>query len=126
MQTTEKPRKARGYGSLLNGSGMTELDQAIYPVPSQSRNSMQYIVHFEGEEWNCGCPDHQFRLVYYKHIYTVQLWANLRETAKPQFVRTEFPEAFECKFRGSCCVLMRARLGTRVTQVIYSQRILHR
>lgn len=99
-QTLEKPRMMRGYRILLNGSSITRLDKTTFLVPSQSKN-VKYLVRREGESWSCECLDHQFRLVYCKHIYSTQLWLSLKEKLQPKTVKFEIPEVYECKFCGS-------------------------
>jgi transposase-like protein len=99
IQTLEQ-RAIRGYGILMNGSTITQLGPTTFLVPSQSK-SAKYLVHKNGEDWSCECPDHQFRLVQCKHIYAVQLWLNLRKTIQPKTAKIEYPEVYECKFCGS-------------------------
>jgi len=42
-ETLNEPRMARGYGILLNGAKITQLDSASFLVPSQSKN-VRYLV----------------------------------------------------------------------------------
>jgi len=97
-----EPRAIRAYEILANGSTITQLDRDIFLVPAQSRRGDKYRVErISEQEWNCECPDHQFRLVQCKHIYAVQLWLNLRANLQTKTVTIKTPEVYECKFCGS-------------------------
>jgi transposase-like protein len=112
------PRAIRGYGILMNGSMITQLDQTTFLVPSQSKNT-KYLVHKDGEDWSCECPDHQFRVVQCKHIYAVQLWLNLRKTLEPKTVKIECPEVYECKFCGSNQIMKYGKKTKQLKQRYY-------
>jgi len=116
-QTLES-RAIRGYGILLNGSSITQLDRTAFLVPSQTKN-VKYLVCKEGEGWSCECPDHQFRLVYCKHIYAVQLWLKLRENLQPKTIKIESPEIYECKFCGSHQIVRYGRKTKQLKQRYY-------
>jgi transposase-like protein len=119
METiTENLRAVRGYGILMNGSTITQLDQITFLVPSQSKNA-KYLVHKNGEDWTCECPDHQFRIVQCKHIYAVQLWLNLRKTLEPKTVKIEYPEVYECKFCGSNQIMKYGKKTKQLKQRYY-------
>jgi len=115
VQTLE-PRTIRGYEILMNGKTITQLDRTTFLVPSQSKNA-KYLVQKEGQAWSFECPDHQFRLVYCKHIYATQLW--LREKLQPQTVKIETPEAYECKFCGSTQIMKYGRKTKQLKQRYY-------
>ena len=100
LQELEQRREERGYGILMNGSTITQIDRESFLVPSQSRN-VKYLVRKDEESWNCECPDYQFRLVQCKHIYAVQLWVKLKEKLQPKIVTLKTPEVYICKFCGS-------------------------
>ena len=100
LQKLEQHREERGYGILMNGSTIIQIDQESFLVPSQSKN-MKYLVRKNEESWNCECPDHQFRLVQCKHIYAVQLWIKLKEKFQPKTVTLKTSEVYMCKFCGS-------------------------
>jgi len=112
-QVLENPRTIKGYGILMNGSTITQLDHTTFLVPSQSIK-LKYKVQRVNDGWSCECPDHQFRLLYCKHIYAVKLWLNLREKLQPKTVKIEHPEIYECKFCASNQIM---RYGKKTKQL---------
>ena len=112
LQELEQRREERGYGILMNGLTIIQIDRDSFLVPSQSKN-VKYLVRKENESWICECPDHQFRLVQCKHIYACQLWIKLKEKLQPKTVTLKTPEVYECKFCGSNQIMRYGKKGRK-------------
>ena len=121
MTTTEmmETRAVRAYEILNNGSLITQLDQNVFLVPSQSKNGDKYRVEKINGIWTCECPDHQCRRVVCKHIFATQLWLNLTKNLKPKAVKLEYPEVYECKFCRSTEIMKYGRKTKQFKQRYY-------
>lgn len=116
MQTTTQTtdlRTLRGYEIVSNGSPITPIGKDSYLVPSQSKRGDKYRVEKVGDGWSCECPDYQFRVVYCKHIWAVQLWIKLQSQFQRNTVKIEIPKVYECKFCHSNQVVKYGRKGRK-------------
>jgi len=113
IQTLQEPRMVKGYQILINGDKITQLDKNSFLVPSQSNKNLKYRVEKIGDGWWCECPDHQYRLVYCKHIYAVQFWLSLKEKLQKQTVTIKTPEVYQCKFCNSPNIIKYGRKGRK-------------
>jgi transposase-like protein len=66
------------------------IDDKTYKVKSQSSDFQYDVVHSE-IGWICSCPDHMYRGVTCKHIYSVEISLNIRKVVEKQLV---IPEIF--------------------------------
>ena len=94
------PRPQRALAIYAKGNQIKRLDGSTYKVKSQSGNGW-YLVTKKGEEWVCGCPDHQFRgeRPLCKHIHSVLFSLTLRDsiiTSSDTIPRTEETEPTAC------------------------------
>lgn len=74
LQELEQRREDRGVEMIANDTEIKQINDSIYQVPSQTMKDKFYQVVNVGEEWECECPDFEFRNVICKHIYAVRLW----------------------------------------------------
>lgn len=96
--TTNDPRFLRGQNMIENGIEPTVLSEGVFNVPSQT-NGEVYTVMKTIDGWTCSCPDHYYRWVTCKHIYSVLFWLELREKMyhpeSDMMKSLEVPEAIE-------------------------------
>ena len=99
----EDRRALRGCEMLANGGEPKQIKENMFNVPSQYSDEI-YTVTFKDNEWNCTCPDHEYRDVTCKHIYAVQFWLALKKKLANEEVKAIIEEGEEmpvCKFCGS-------------------------
>lgn len=119
---SENPRELRGLAILAMGNQIKRLNASTYRVQSQNGNG-SYLVIKEGREWKCECPDHVYRSVVCKHIYTVHFSLNLRQRVTSRNLGFEDlcePET-SCKYCGSTKII---KSGQRKNKKGVAQRFL--
>jgi len=95
-------RKIRGFAILAQANTIRQVSINTFKVKSQSGNG-EYVVT-NGREWDCTCPDHIYRLVDCKHIWSVKqyLYVKEKQDEKDTFqIYHEIVESDSCKYCGS-------------------------
>ena len=84
---SEDSRELRGRAIAALGNQIQRMDDGrIYRVRSQNGNG-SYVVRRIGQEWNCSCPDFQYREgVKCKHVWAVEISLNLREQVRAKII----------------------------------------
>jgi transposase-like protein/DNA-directed RNA polymerase subunit M/transcription elongation factor TFIIS len=84
LEELQQRREEKASKMVSDNVEIKQVDESVYQVPSQTEKGKAYQVVNVGEEWECECPDNQFRLVQCKHIIAVKLWklikAEIEET----------------------------------------------
>jgi transposase-like protein len=84
LEELQQRREEKASKMVSDNVEIKQVSESVYQVPSQTEKGKAYQVVNVGEEWECECPDYQFRLVQCKHIYAVKLWkiikAEIEET----------------------------------------------
>lgn len=70
-------REQRGITIAQSPNQVKRIDDYAYTVKSQSHKG-EYCIFKIDNEWNCECPDNQFRHVKCKHILAVEFSQSLR------------------------------------------------
>jgi transposase-like protein len=78
-------RQINGQTIAEKGTEIRRVDKFTYRVKSQSGNREYQIISSE-LGWKCSCPDHVFRGVKCKHIFSVEFSRELRKTVENQIV----------------------------------------
>jgi len=112
-------RVIRGYAIIAKGDALTQLDENVFKVPSQSGNGSYEVSRVESG-WVCSCPDHVYRRVECKHIHAVRFWLVIKERVS---VSTENMEAIRCKWCSSIEVI---RYGHDARKQVYRCKICRR
>ena len=87
-------REVKGQ-QLLNS--VKRIDANTYQVKSQSGNGFYDIISTE-LGWVCNCPDHMYRGVTCKHIYSVEISQQIRQQVQNQIVISEITNVCpQCK-----------------------------
>jgi len=86
MENLENSREWKG-SEIAKGkeNQISRIDATTYRVLSQSGNG-EYAVCLSEDEWRCECPDHRFRGVKCKHIWTVEFSLKMREQVSRSLV----------------------------------------
>jgi len=89
QMASQNARELRGLEiAKASESQVTRFDSATYEVLSQSGNG-EYVVCLSEDEWRCECPDHRFRGVKCKHIWSVEFSLKMREQVRQNLVIEE-------------------------------------
>ena len=99
-------RMVRGFAIVAQYGQIKQIEAHIFKVKSQSGNG-QYVIT-NGKSWDCSCPDHTYRKVMCKHIFTVKFWIELKqeiETSDTFQLFRELNEASTCRFCGSVNII---------------------
>jgi transposase-like protein len=100
LETLEKVREERGLEIAQSKEGqVSRVDENFYSVKSQSGNG-EYAVYQVDGEWHCECPDHTYRHVKCKHIFSVELSIKMKEQVKQNVVIAPLSTS-NCVFCGS-------------------------
>ena len=114
-------RKTKAEVMLKDGVEPIEVKEDIYNVPSQS-SGRTYTVITEGvddwKDWNCSCPDHEYRHVLCKHIWAVHIWLGIKET---MLEHKTLDEVDRCKHCNSTDII---KNGTRKNKLEVKTRYL--
>ena len=97
----ENPREVRGLAILARGSQIVRLTGLRYKVRFQSRNGAYLVALNNRHEWECECPDFQYRRVVCKHVHAVKFSLNLRERITAQSLGVSASTFTVCKKCGS-------------------------
>jgi len=73
----ENPRQIRGFAILAQPNTIRQVNANTFKVRSQSNPQVEYVVT-NGKELDCTCPDHVYRGVICKHIFSVQSLVSLK------------------------------------------------
>lgn len=96
---TATTREERGQAIAQLEGQVKRIDNCLYVVKSQSHNG-EYTVNKVNDEWNCECPDNQYRHVKCKHIFAVEMSTSLRTQAIVRKI-TPIENLTECIYCGS-------------------------
>ncbi len=90
-------RLERGQEIADKPNQVVRINEKSYIVKSQTTDSEYEILESE-MGWICSCPDHMYRGVTCKHIYSVELSQNLRKIVETQIVISEIANVCpQCK-----------------------------
>jgi transposase-like protein len=73
----ENPRQIRGFAILAQPNTIRQVNANTFEVRSQSNPQVEYVVT-NGKELDCTCPDHAYRGVICKHIFSFQSLVSLK------------------------------------------------
>jgi transposase-like protein len=85
----ENQRLQKGEEIAKTPNQVVRVDDKWYKVKSQT-SDFQYDVVYNELGWVCSCPDHMYRGVTCKHIYSVEISSKLRQQVKKEVVISEF------------------------------------
>jgi transposase-like protein len=77
VKELEKLREKRGLEIAHKERQVTRINETTYKVHSQTKDC-EYIVSLIDGQWACECPDHYFRGLKCKHIFSVEFSIALR------------------------------------------------
>jgi len=77
IEELEQKREQRGLEIAHKESQVKRIEENRYTVLSQSGNG-EYAIFKVNDEWTCECPDHRFRGLKCKHIFSVEFSIALR------------------------------------------------
>jgi transposase-like protein len=92
-------RQEKGLQIAKMGNQIRRIDGQTYYVRSQSGNG-QYLVSRKLDGWTCECPDHIYRRLKCKHIFSVELSLSLRTEVAVRRIEP-IDNLTECIFCGS-------------------------
>jgi transposase-like protein len=92
-------RQEKGLQIAQKGKQIRRIDEQTYYVRSQS-NEGQYLVSRKLDGWTCECPDHKYRRIKCKHIFSVELSLSLRTEVAVRRIEP-IDNLTECIFCGS-------------------------
>ncbi|MCA9819883.1 MAG: DDE-type integrase/transposase/recombinase [Nitrosarchaeum sp.] len=81
MESVQITRDQKGLEISLIAQNIRRENSRVYKVRSQS-SPKTYSVTRDGLTWECSCPDHKFRHVICKHIFSVQFSTQYRKQVK--------------------------------------------
>lgn len=94
-------RETRGLAILARGSQIVRLTGLRYKVRSQSGNGSYLVAMNSHHEWECECPDYQYRRIICKHIHSVRFSLGLRQQITSQSLGVPSNAFVVCKRCGS-------------------------
>ncbi len=74
-------REMRGKAIFDSGKAIVRIDSTEYKVHSQTSDSVYQVIKTESG-WRCECPDHIYRDVQCKHIWSVVFSEKIRQTVQ--------------------------------------------
>ncbi len=92
-------REQKGLEIAQMGKQVRRIDGQTYYIRSQSGNG-EYRVSREQDGWNCECPDHKYRKIKCKHIFSVEISLSLRTEVAVRKIEP-VDNLTECIFCGS-------------------------
>jgi len=98
-QAEIESREQRGLEIAQMGKQIRRIDGQTYYVRSQSGNG-EYRVSKGQDGWNCECPDHKYRKMKCKHIFSVEISLSLRAEVAVRRIEP-IDNLTECIFCGS-------------------------
>ena len=97
----ESARELRGLAILARGSQIVRLSGLKYKVRSQSGNGSYLVAMNNFHQWECECPDFQYRHVVCKHTHAVLASLNIRQYVSSQTIHKPIEVVETCRFCGS-------------------------
>jgi transposase-like protein len=81
MSQTLTEREQKGFEISQNRHMLKRINSTHYRVRSQT-SKFYYDINRNGLTWTCTCPDHVYRHVICKHVYSVQFSLQMRQQVK--------------------------------------------